>query len=457
MTERPRAGFFGPAVDGLKGTVTVPGDKSVSHRAVLLGAVNDGDVAITGFLRSADTRATTAAVEALGVEIEDRGPQGLLVRGRGWTGLNEPEDVIDVLNSGTLIRLLPGLVAPLPFLCTLTGDASIRRRPMARILEPLRAMGAVAMGRQADTLPPLVIRGGPLRGITHRMTVASAQVKSCLILAGLRAEGETTIVEPSPSRDHTERMIRFAGGRVQRESISEKAGEVRVWPLERLHMDSLAVPGDFSSAAFFLVSALLIPDSEVTVANSGLNPTRTGLLAVLERMGAGMRVEPGEMSGPEPEGQVTARSSALVATEVGPSEVPGLIDELPLFLLAAAKAKGVSRLRGAAELRAKESDRLQVMASILRALGVDVTEHPEGMDVVGSPNGWSGGTVLPRADHRMAMVGAIAGAASRKGVLVEDVGCISVSYPGFTDALSSLGGLVEGPELMRERGRNTAR
>jgi 3-phosphoshikimate 1-carboxyvinyltransferase len=363
-----------------------------------------------------------------------------VVGGRGWAGLKEPANVIDVLNSGTLIRLLPGLVAPLPFLCVLTGDLSIRRRPMARILEPLQSMGAVAMGRQGGTLPPLVIRGGPLRGVTHRMAVASAQVKSCLLLAGLRAEGETTIVEPSASRDHTERMIRFAGGEVQRDPLSGNAGAVRVQPVECLHMDTVAIPGDFSSAAFFLALALLTPDSEVTVVNSGLNPSRTGLLAVFERMGADMRVEPGELVGPEPQGSVTSRTSALVATEVGPAEVPGLIDELPLFLLAAARAEGVSRLRGAAELRTKESDRLQVMGSILRDLGIEVAEYPDGMDVVGNPDGWAGGTVVPEGDHRMAMVGAIAGAASRKGVLVEDVGCIGVSYPGFTETFSSLGG-----------------
>jgi 3-phosphoshikimate 1-carboxyvinyltransferase len=235
-------------------------------------------------------------------------------------------------------------------------------------------------------------------------------------------------------------MIRFAGGRVQREEVSGGVGMVRVWPLERLSMDTVAVPGDFSSAAFFLVAALLTPGSEVTIENCGLNPSRTGLLAVLERMGADIHLERGGVLGPEPEGRVTARSSALVATEVAPAEVPGLIDELPLFLLAAARAEGMSRLRGAAELRAKESDRLEVMASILRALGVDVTEYPDGMDVVGNPQGWHGGAAFPGADHRMAMVGAVAGAASRKGVVVADVDCISVSYPGFTETFESLGG-----------------
>ncbi len=440
MNEAPNGGFFEPAASGLRGAVRVPGDKSVSHRAVLLGAVNDGDVKVTGFLRSADTLATVAAVTALGVEVQDQESDGLLIMGRGWTGLSEPDHVIDVLNSGTLIRLLPGLIASLPFLCVLTGDESIRRRPMARVLEPLRVMGATVMGRQADTLPPLAIRGGPLRGLTHHMAVASAQVKSCVLLAGLRAEAETTLVEPAPSRDHTERMIRFAGGRVQREEVSGGVGMVRVWPLERLSMDTVAVPGDFSSAAFLLVAALLTPGSEVTIENCGLNPSRTGLLAVLERMGADIHLERGEMLGPEPEGRVTARSSGLVATEVAPAEVPGLIDELPLFLLAAARAEGMSRLRGAAELRAKESDRLEVMASILRALGVDVTEYPDGMDVVGNPQGWHGGAAFPCADHRMAMVGAVAGAASRKGVVVDDVDCISVSYPGFTETFESLGG-----------------
>jgi len=440
MSEDAQTGsLFLPAANGLRGTLRVPGDKSVSHRAVLMGAVNDGPVTVTGFLRSADTLATVAAARALGVEVQEYADR-LVVRGRGWEGLSEPEDVIHVGNSGTLIRLLPGLVASRAFLCVLTGDASIRRRPMARVIEPLAEMGASVVGRQAGTLPPLAIRGGELRGITHRMAVASAQVKSCLLLAGLRAAGHTTVREPAPSRDHTERLIRYAGGRVEREGPAGGPGDVRVWPASGLKMDVLPVPGDFSSAAFFLVAALLTPDSEVIIENSGLNPSRTGLLAVLRRMGADCCVESSDTLGPEPEGRITARSSALAATDVGASEVPDLIDELPLFLLAAAKAKGTSCLRGAAELRAKESDRLRTMTANLRALGVEVTEHSDGMDVVGDPRGWRGGAIHASADHRMAMVGAIAGAASKEGVRVDDVDCISVSYPGFTGALSSLGG-----------------
>lgn len=435
----PTGGLFLPAANGLRGTLRVPGDKSVSHRAILLGAVNDGPVTVTGFLRSADTLATVTAARALGVEVQEHADR-LVVQGCGWEGLSEPDDVVDVANSGTLIRLLPGLVASCPFLCVLTGDASIRRRPMARVVEPLAAMGASVSGRRAGTLPPLAIRGGHLRGITHHMPVASAQVKSCLLLAGLRAAGETVVVEPSASRDHTELLIRYMGGRVEREGPQDGPGRVRVWPSIGLHMDALSVPGDFSSAAFFLVAALLTADSEVSIENAGLNPSRTGLLAVLRRMGANLHVEPAETPGPEPEGSITARSSSLTATDVGASEVAGLIDELPLFLLAAAKAEGTSCLRGAAELRAKESDRLSAMTAILRALGVRVNEHLDGMDVVGDPSGWTGGAILAQADHRMAMVGAIAGAASREGVRVDDVDCVSVSYPGFTEALAVLGG-----------------
>jgi 3-phosphoshikimate 1-carboxyvinyltransferase len=445
---------FAPAIRGLTGRLRVPGDKSVSHRAVLFGAVNEGPLEVSGFLRSADTLATIEAVRALGVEVEERGSD-LVVHGNGWHGLREPTDIIDVRNSGTLIRLLPGLVASLPFLCVLTGDASIRRRPMARVLAPLQVMGATVAGRANDSLPPVAIRGGRLRGTRHQMAVASAQVKSCILLAGLRADGETTVVEPAPSRDHTERMIRHAGGRVEREGPPAGPGVVRVWPVERLSMGSVEVPGDFSSAAFFIVAALLVEDSAVTIENAGLNPTRTGLLAILERMGADVEVEAGApqagvprvgvasaeaTEAVEPAGRITARTSRLVATDVTAEEVPNVIDELPLFLLAAARARGVSRLRGAAELRAKESDRLRAMAGLLTGLGVQVVEHPDGMDVVGRPDGWAGGSILTQGDHRVAMAGAIAGVASTTGTTIDDADCIAVSYPGFVRDLEALEG-----------------
>jgi 3-phosphoshikimate 1-carboxyvinyltransferase len=387
--------------------------------------------------------ASVAAIRALGVGVDET-PDGLVIHGAGWEGLREPADVIDVANSGTLIRLLPGLLAALPLFCVLTGDASIRRRPMARIVEPLRAMGASIFGRNGNTVPPIALSGGKLRGITHEMAVASAQVKSCVLMAGLRAEGPSTVVEPAESRDHTERMIRYGGGRVERVIRSDGRGAVTVWPLQTLRMDHVAVPGDFSSAAFFLVAAVLTPGSDVVIENVGLNPTRTALLDVLCRMGADVEVETTDMLGPEPVGRITARSSSLRACDVSGSEIPNLIDELPLFLLAASRANGVSHLRGAAELRAKESDRLQVMAGILQTLGVQVKELPDGMDVEGASDPWRGANVAAHGDHRMAMVGAIAGLISQAGVAVDDTDCISVSFPSFMSTLKTLGGEWEG-------------
>ncbi len=332
-------------------------------------------------------------------------------------------------------------MASLPFLCVLTGDSSIRRRPMARVLRPLKAMGAMVAGRENDSLPPIAIRGGELRGMRHELAVASAQVKSCILLAGLRAEGETEIVEPGASRDHTERMIRHAGGRVEREDLPAGRGILRVWPVDRLFMDSLVVPGDFSSAAFFIVAAQLIADSEVTVENAGLNPTRTGLLAVLRRMGASVDVEALPGAGPEPVGRITARTSDLVATDVEAGEVPNVIDELPLFLLAAARAKGVSHLRGAAELRAKESDRLGRHGRASCGLwGSPWWSIPTAWTCTGDPEGWAGGAIVTEADHRVAMCGAIAGAASSQGTIIDDADCIAVSYPDFVRHLEVLGG-----------------
>lgn len=403
-----------------------------------MGAVSDGPVRVSGLLRSADTLATVAATRALGVTVDEQ-PDGLVVHGSGWEGLAEPSDVIDVANSGTLIRLLPGLVAPLDMFCVLTGDASIRRRPMARIIEPLSQMGASVSGRAGNTLPPIAIRGGSLAPLNYQMRVASAQVKSCLMLAALRASGPSVIVEPAASRDHTERMIRYGGGRVVSKTLADGRVEHTVEPMERLQMGSLVIPGDFSSAAFLLVAALLIPGSEITVENVGLNPTRTALLDVLIRMGAEIEVRPTEMLGPEPVGRLTARSSSLHAVEVGAAEVPNIIDELPLFLLAAARAEGVSKLRGAAELRAKESDRLSAMAATLSGLGVSVKELPDGMDVEGTAASWRGGDVKAYGDHRIAMVGAVAGLLSREGTVVDDTACIGVSYPSFMDTIGQLG------------------
>jgi len=432
------SGSFGPARSGLRGAISAPGDKSISHRALMFGAVSRGPVRVGGFLRSDDTLASVAAMRALGVQVEEISPTELVVHGAGWEGLSEPADVINVGNAGTLMRLLPGLVAGRPFLTILTGDASIRTRPMARILAPLAEMGARVWGRGDGTVPPVGIVGGALRGISHRLLVASAQVKSCVLLAGLQAEGVTVVMEPVPSRDHTERLIAAAGGWVGREDLPGGGVAVTVRRLTEPMLERIDVPGDPSSAAFPLVAALLVPDSRVTVRAVGLNPTRTGLFTVLHRMNARLTLTEGPAVGGEPQGDATAETSELVATDVEASEVPLLIDELPIWALAAARAAGTSRLRGAAELRVKESDRLAAMAALLRAVGIEVTEYPDGLDIVGSPGGWHGGRVVTNGDHRLAMVGAVAGLAGTSEVLVDDIGCMAVSYPAFVATMETL-------------------
>ncbi len=434
-------GLFAPAPSALRGTVRVPGDKSVSHRAILLGALAAGRVVVDGFLRSADTMATVHAVRALGVTVEElvSTDERLVVHGVGWDGLREPEDVVDVANAGTLIRLLPGILASCPFLSILTGDASIRRRPMARVIEPLRLMGAHVSGRDGDRLPPMVIKGGRLRGIRYRMEVASAQVKSCIILAGLRADSHTFIEEPGPSRDHTETIVRFAGGKIEREGNSLGPGVIHVTPLTAdLCFDSISIPGDISSAAFLLVAALLVPGSQLTVTGVGLNPTRTGLLDALRDMGADLAVRLDGRPSAEPIGSITATHGPLTAADITADRVPLLIDEIPVWALAAARAEGVSRLRGAAELRVKESDRLAATAQLLRTLGVRVVEHEDGLDIHGRPEPWEGGRVSSQGDHRLAMVGAVAGLASRSGVSIDDTACMAVSYPDFTATIEAL-------------------
>jgi len=434
-----RSTIFRPPAKGLHGSISVPGDKSISHRALMIGAVCSHSVPITGLLHSADTMATLAAIRALGVEVDVQDSE-VVVHGLGWDALREPDNVIDVGNSGTTMRLLPGLVASCHFLCVLTGDSSIRKRPMARIIRPLAKMGAAVSGRAGDTLPPITVRGASLTGVKHVMPVASAQVKSCILLAALRAWGDTTIQEPGGSRDHTERMLGYAGATLERDQPPHDPGTVYISTVDELTLPPITIPGDISSAAFFLVAALLTPGSEVTVREVGLNPTRVGLLTVLQRMGANIDIQESPSPGPEPIGQVTARYSELQATDVEPLEVPGLIDELPLFLLCAAKASGVSVVRGAEELRVKESDRLAAMTAVLQGLRVDVVEHPDGLQVTGSPEGWSGGVVDSRGDHRLAMVGAVAGAASSEGVTVDGMECASVSFPDFEKTLTALGG-----------------
>jgi 3-phosphoshikimate 1-carboxyvinyltransferase len=417
----------------LTGHIAVPGDKSISHRAVLIGALCDGETRISGFGRSADTEATIAAVRALGATVDEVDVDTLRVVGVGLRGLRAPDGAIDCANAGTLVRLIAGILAGQESQeFELVGDESLSARPMRRVVEPLTLMGAAV--EATDGHLPLRIQGRPLHGIAYELPVASAQVKSAVLLAALLArDGETTVLEPKPTRDHTERMLSAAGARVVR-----RAESVTVWPAERLRLDEVQVPGDFSSAAPFVVAATLVPGSELHVHGVNLNPRRTGLLAILERMGARITVYNRREIGGEPGGDLEIHSADLVATEVGPEEVPLAIDELPLFGLAASFARGTSRLRGAEELRAKESDRIEAVVDGLRALGGHVRSGRDGFVVRGVPTRLRGGRLDSRGDHRIAMLGAVAGLASREGVRVGDADCVAVSFPGFFELLTEL-------------------
>jgi 3-phosphoshikimate 1-carboxyvinyltransferase len=416
----------------VQGGLAVPGDKSISHRAVLIGAIADGESAIEGFGRSADTEATIAAVRALGVEVGDGGDT-VRVTGVGLRGVREPGGPIDCGNAGTLVRLVSGILAGQEGRrFELVGDESLSRRPMGRIAEPLARMGAAV--ETDDGRLPLRIEGRTLAPISYELPVASAQVKSCVLLAGLLADGgPTTVAEPVPTRDHTERMLRAAGA-----AVRTAPGRVEVRPAERLRPLRLTVPGDFSSAAPFVVAATLLPGSRLRISGIGVNPTRTGLMDVLERMGARISLYNRTSSGGEPVADVEVEHADLVATEVEPDEVPGLIDELPLFALAASMARGESAVRGAAELRQKESDRIETVTNALRTLGVCIKSSDDGFRVVGVPTRPKGGAMDSGGDHRIAMLGAVAGLVSREGVTVEGAEAVSVSFPGFYDLLESV-------------------
>jgi 3-phosphoshikimate 1-carboxyvinyltransferase len=422
---------FEPAVS-LRGDVAVPGDKSLSHRALLLAAIATGASEIRGFGRSEDTLATAGAIRALGAGVEDDGDV-VRVEGAGLRGLAPPAAPVDCANAGTLIRLLAGLLAGQEGAFELVGDESLSRRPLERIAEPLRAMGATL--ETTDGHAPLRIRGGSLEPLEYASPVASAQVKSCVLLAGLYASGgPTTVVEPAPSRDHTERMLAACGVRVERGPL-----RASVWPAERLRPLSLDVPGDFSSAAPFLAAATLLPGSELRLHGIGVNPTRIGFLHVLERMGARISVYKRRVAGGEPVADLEVASAELVATDVTPEEVPLLIDELPLFALCAALAHGESSVSGAQELRVKESDRIEMVTNALRVIGARATATYDGFRVRGVPSRPQGGGVVDSGgDHRIAMLGALAGLVSREGVEVRGAECVAVSFPGFFDVLESL-------------------
>jgi 3-phosphoshikimate 1-carboxyvinyltransferase len=415
----------------LRGHIAVPGDKSISHRAVLLGAIGDGETRVRRFGRSQDTEATIEAVRALGVTVHDDEVDALRVTGVGLRGLRSPAVPIDCGNSGTTIRLLAGILAGQDGRFELTGDDSLRGRPMRRIAEPLMQMGARV--ETTDGAAPLTIEGGELRAIRYELPVASAQVKSCVLLAGLYAQGRTTVVEPLPTRDHTELMLQAAGARVTRAQR-----RISVGPAERLSLGEVVVPGDFSAAAPFVVAATLLPGSELTIHEIGLNPRRTGLLDALARMGARVTTFHRHRSAGEPVGDLEVLSAELVATTVTADEVPLLVDELPLFALAAACARGTSRVEGAGELRVKETDRIETVTTSLRALGARVRATEDGLEIRGVPARLKGGAMRSHGDHRIAMLGAVAGLVSRDGAQLEDQDAVAVSFPGFFELLDSV-------------------
>jgi 3-phosphoshikimate 1-carboxyvinyltransferase len=413
----------------LAGALTPPSDKSISHRAAILAAMCEGRTLVEGYLRSADTDSTLAAVQRIGARV-NAGEQ-VEIEGVGLRGADPA--AIDVGNAGTLLRLLPGWLAGQEGgEWTLDGDESIRRRPVDRVAEPLGLMGALVECRDGR-LPPLVVHGTELQGVRYELPVASAQVKSCVLLAGVLAAGETAVVEPVRTRDHTERMLVAAGA-----PLESRDGVVTVRPAERLELGRVTVPGDFSSAAPWIVAATLVKGSELELRSVGLNPTRTGLLRVLDRMGATVEVLDRRMAGMEPIAELLARSASLRATTVEPEEVPLLIDELPLVALLGAFAEGATVVRGAAELRHKESDRIATVVEGLRALGAQIEARPDGFVIEGG-GGLRGGLLDAAGDHRLAMLGAVAGLASREGVEIRGAEAAAVSYPGF---FRDLGGVV---------------
>ena len=421
----------------LRGSATVDGDKSISHRAVLLGSLADGVTHVRNFLPATDTLTSVAIVGALGARVDVHSPTELTIHGVGAAGWREPSAVLDCGTSGTTARLLAGLLAGQAFLSIMTGAPQLTRRPMRRVVDPLRQMGAVIMGRAGDTLLPLAIRGGGLRSIDYALPVASAQVKSAILLAGLFADRPTTVREPEATRDHTERMLGAMGASVERDGKV-----VRVTPLSApLRPLNLNVPGDISSAAFPLVAAAIVPGSDICLDNIGVNPTRTGLLDVFDAMGLALDLRETDQAG-EPVADIAARHAPLQAGEVGGGLIPRLIDELPILAVAATQAGGATVVRDAAELRVKETDRIATTVAELRKLGATIDETPDGF-VVHGPASLQGASVDSHGDHRLAMALTVAGLAASGETTVNDTECIADSFPNFVAVLRSLGADIE--------------
>lgn len=419
------------ALRPLKGELRVPGDKSISHRAVMLGSLAEGTTEITHFLEGADCLSTIGCFRRMGIRI-DKDPRRILVHGKGLHGLAEPSGILDCGNSGTTARLISGILAGQTFASELTGDASIQKRPMGRIIRPLRAMGASIESIAGNDCAPLRIEGRPLRAIHYNSPVASAQVKSCVLLAGLYADGSTSVTEPALSRNHTELMLRYFGGSVVSSGLT-----AAVQPEPRLRGGRIDVPGDISSAAYFLAAALLIPGSEVLLRHVGINPTRDGILRVIRSMGGQVDILDKTISGGEPAADLLVRSCPLHGTVIEGDLIPTLIDELPVLAVLAAFAEGTTTIRNAEELRVKESDRLSILAESLSAMGADVTETEDGLIIRGGKP-LRGAVIHSHLDHRIAMSFAVAALAAEGETEITEADCVKISYPNFFEDLNSL-------------------
>lgn len=425
-----------PTSHPLRGTLTVPADKSISHRAAILATLATGDTRIENFLLSATTHATLDCLRALGAEIKQPDAETLIVHGCGLRGLREPNDILFCQGSGTTMRLLAGLCAGQNFFSILDGTPALKRRPMARVVEPLRAMGAMILARDDGRLPPLAMRGGNLRGIEYTMNVASAQVKSAILLAALFADTPTTVREPSLSRDHTERMLKGCGAEIE---IHKSKFQIQLAPISEFKIPNseFRIPNDLSSAAFFIVAALIVPHSEICLARVGVNPTRTGLLDALAQMGARIAIENVRVESGEPVGDVIARASELRATEIAGALVPRMIDEFPIFTIAATQARGETLVRDARELRVKESDRIATLAQEIRKMGAQIEERDDGF-VIAGPTPLRGARVSAHNDHRLAMALAVAALIARGETIIEGWECVADSFPHFAETLGGI-------------------
>ncbi len=415
----------------LRGEVSVPGDKSISHRAVMLGAIAEGVTEISGFLTGADCLSTIDCFRKLGIRI-DREGEHVKVYGEGLYGLKEPEDVLDVGNSGTTIRLISGILSGQPFTSTLTGDASIRRRPMKRVLHPLSEMGARILGRDNQNKAPFSLQGGDLQAVRYQTPVASAQIKSAILLAGLYAPGKTTVIEPEKSRNHTEVMLQGFGAKV---TESQNSSVVEGLPV--LEAQKITIPGDISSAAFFIVAALIVPDSELVITNVGINQTRTGILDVLWQMGADISVLNERETSGEKVGDLLVKSSPLKGVSFGGDIIPRLVDEIPVLAVAAALAEGTTTITNAEELKVKESNRLETITTELKKMGANITETADGLIIKG-PVRLTGAVCKSHHDHRIAMACAVAGLVADKETMINEPECVDISFPEFFDRLETL-------------------